>query len=1136
MARRSPLLLLLWLPAFALGARLLLNSPTSASAGVAELAIPEFLAEAAKGAAEIALNAAEAPPMEANTATNRRVATRIEGRIAYTDGAVPGGPVWVVAGKPRANWQWQRAARRLHAGLGANALAHGVADADGRFALEWTGEQTELYVAALAPTAATETPLRWSAADGTPLTLTLEPRAALIVELRAGAGFSEGSAPNFHKAGLRLQSSLQTPKEPTEGVANTRFDTIAWVDEAGRATFLAAPVNQNLEVAYEGNLAVAAMKSVPLLVSGEQRSLPMQLDAGAHLLGRVVDEAGAPIESAHVRARGELGMGAVGTLVSARTNKQGRFDLRLLSPTVTSIAITKQGYVRGQHDVGPALLHGSRRDLGDLVLEQGASLAGRVLDSDGRPAAGVAVLAHMNPTSQLQTGTTAGWSSDANAATTDAEGRFQLRGLAKGVHYDLTARRDTDGGFQLAVQEDMPDGETNLVLVLVPAPGAIGKVLDPNGHPVAGAEVRAKREETSAWPWEDELFYTPARTDAEGNFRLQMEKPGTFSIRAAAKGFAPSLTVSIAVPGDVPLELQLRRSLTVNGRVVDTTGDPVQGATVSKADAYTDRWIAFGSDIDFESAEMRSDADGRFQMLAPAGQLVLRAQHPEYAQGTNVVVDVQEDQEAHEVVIPLARGATVRGVLYEGGERAGAGVSVTASASRNPFGTTVSTDAAGEFVFERLAAGRWHLFSMGSKRFPADPTKPNFAQAFENMRTQMLVVEDGGEYQVELGSPPLDPVHVRGRVLCAEKPLAKGVLTFLPLRSKTASTRIASVDETGRYDVVLPEPGSYVMTVRNGDLDANGNPGTSLELHCEIPAAPSHALDFHLPGGVVRGHVRGPDRKAVARVLVTCVREDGLAVGTMGGGAYGSTSTDAEGHYEITMLAPGSYRVAVGGERHPAWSDGSPTAIHGMHTGVYIGKDEVREGVDFELVAPGEVHGQITDGDGKPVADSTVFARYASGVPVESMGSTRSDAVGNFRWRGLPPGEYTFHARAGNQVSAESAPVTVESGEVAELDLVLAIGAYLIVRVESAESLELAQGLVRVQLRDAKDRVTGETFSREDWGDRLSTERSFDEQRFGPLAPGSYRASATGPDGNRVERRVELSPGQERRLRLRLKD
>ena len=1142
MARRSPLLFLLLLPALALGALVWLDqnprAPESAAGMVAahadlEASVAE-LAEAAPIAEEAPQESASLD--DAATRTDRRVevATRIEGRITYDNGAMPGGEVLVLAGPTRASWQWERAARRIWAGLSSDALVHGFADAGGQFALDWTGSDTKLAVVALAPTASTETPVPWLAADGSPLTLTLEPRAALFVDVKAGAGFTGLDTPSF--VGTELLLSPVGPPRGRSSLGAAPSQRYAWgtVDERGRAALLAVTAGQDLELTYSGEAAATTRKAVPALAGGEQRSMTLDVCAGAQLLGRVVDDRGVPLAKVHVRA-GELAWGEVSghALSGVSTDAEGRFELLRVSPTDTHLQLSKKGHLELFHAIESEPVHGEQRDLGDLLLEAGTRIAGQVRHPDGRPAAGAEVSAHMDSPSKRPPGSSYHWDRDKNVTRADELGHFAFAGLPSGEHYNLLASLATDGKRTVARQEGVEDGEKDLVLVLAPAPAVHGRVLEPDGTPHARAHVTVEWHNGSGETWTGMMFPRSTRTDAHGNFRLEFEEPGEYLLVARSGGFAPSSQILTRAPTDVPVELRLRLPLTIRGRVVDAKGNAVAEATVNKVDMLEEALVLEGQAGRRGSATAKTDADGYFKIAQqPAGKLMLRARHPEHASSVDVAVDLQDHAPAAEVVLVLRQGARVRGVLYQKGERAGPNMSIMAQAGPAMDGRSTTTDEAGEFVFERLPAGRWQFSSFGAI---AEPTLADMALVLERLQLQMLELEEGGEYQLELGAPRANPVTVRGVVRRTGQPVSGGIVSFLPFAGGLEGLRIASLDSSGRYSVDLPEPGNYLVATSDTSVGSFDTPRSSVEMQREIPTVESHELDIDLPGGSIRGRVRGPDGRAMDRVLVTCSREDGLALGTMRGGGFGATKTDADGHYELTLLAPGTYRVTVGGDHSSRVREVS-TAARGLQTGVHLGKDESREGVDFDLVAPGEVRGQVRDGKGTPISAATIFARYASGVPVETMSYIQSDASGHFRWRGLAPGNYTFHARSGGLTSSESAPATVGTGDVAEVELVVGEGAYLFVRVEGMNEADLVDGHVRVDLRDSENRQVGGLFSQEDAVDLLSGDRSFDEQRFGPLPPGSYRASATGPDGKRVEKRVELSPGQERRLRLRLKD
>src|ERR1044071_2324051 len=77
-----------------------------------------------------------------------------------------------------------------------------------------------------------------------------------------------------------------------------------------------------------------------------------------------------------------------------------------------------------------------------------------------------------------------------------------------------------------------------------------GRVLDPAGASVAGAQVTAEARGRAA------VYY--ATTDQNGEFVLAVV-PGEYVVKVAAEGFAEtSQTVSLSQPGGASLEVTLR--------------------------------------------------------------------------------------------------------------------------------------------------------------------------------------------------------------------------------------------------------------------------------------------------------------------------------------------------------------------------------------------------------------------------------------------------------------------------------------------------------------------------------------------------------------------------------------------------
>ena len=109
-----------------------------------------------------------------------------------------------------------------------------------------------------------------------------------------------------------------------------------------------------------------------------------------------------------------------------------------------------------------------------------------------------------------------------------------------------------------------------------------GRVVDSKGRPVAGARVLASENEQLLYDFER----TPTATsDAEGRFRLPQVKPGPLFLFVRAKGPGPGYE-KMQVEGDTAAKvIRLGKPATFQGRVFDTSGNPMKGVLVS-ADSW----------------------------------------------------------------------------------------------------------------------------------------------------------------------------------------------------------------------------------------------------------------------------------------------------------------------------------------------------------------------------------------------------------------------------------------------------------------------------------------------------------------------------------------------------------------------
>ena len=229
---------------------------------------------------------------------------------------------------------------------------------------------------------------------------------------------------------------------------------------------------------------------------------------------------------------------------------------------------------------------------GDEATKGTGTIAGRVIDLDGRPVAGAKVWAgDRDPVAaRARTGTDGrfrlGPVSDERATTVWAED--EERGLAR-EHFEnvrVFAGRDTDLGD----------------VALAPGARLSGRVVDVKGQPVAGAQatILSQRLVLGHTLTLNGPKWTVQGGD-QGRFRTPALPVGLLDLTVTAPGKARRHRGPLVEPGRAAIDLgdvRLEDERPVTGVVVDQDSRPVAGATVVV-------------DADFDHPAT-SDANGRF--------------------------------------------------------------------------------------------------------------------------------------------------------------------------------------------------------------------------------------------------------------------------------------------------------------------------------------------------------------------------------------------------------------------------------------------------------------------------------------------------------------------------------------------
>lgn len=428
-----------------------------------------------------------------------------------------------------------------------------------------------------------------------------------------------------------------------------------WTDEEGR--FLFPPV------AAAGRMRIAARAegfATAVVEVGGLTEILVALDRSARIRGHVLDGAGSAVEGAWVvasdtsRARWPLPQSSRVT-----TAADGSFELVDVPPGRLLVEAGAPGFSTVEKELA-SVGAGRTVEKLELRLAPAAVVRGRVTHR-GEPVAGAEVglrrFADPHPMH----------------AVTDAEGRFAFENADPGRLF-LVARHPEKG--IAATERTLAATESSDVeLALESGMTLAGTVLDPDGRPVAGAElVVARSQQRTSLPGAlgevdpqafDALVFVRLVTDAEGRFSTPALASATASVRIASRnGFRPVHLQDVPLPED-DLVVRLERGARIAGRIRAADGAAWRG------NGGTVQAILVGG---YTNATATPE-DGRFVVDGLGeGEWDVSFRHPLDGESDTVRIRATEGRDAS-VTLSLSEGATVEGrVVSRGKPVAGARV------------------------------------------------------------------------------------------------------------------------------------------------------------------------------------------------------------------------------------------------------------------------------------------------------------------------------------------------------------------------------------------------------------------------------------------------------------------------------
>lgn len=828
---------------------------------------------------------------------------------------------------------------------------------------------------------------------------------------------------------------------------------------------------------------------------------------------------------------------------SRLTDAAGVFVWEHLRPGAYELRLDAPGYLPYARDV--AVGDGQTVDLGQIALDKGNLVRGRVVTGRKEPVAGAVVAAQPESGNQMQVIMSAvGYATGRTRAVTDARGEFALSGLARSAAmFRVVASHQrfgvgTAGGVR-------PDGEPVEIVLEEPWTLAGRVVRASDKQPVAGAEVYGGGAEArtdldglfvlapvvpDANPL---LFRSFAQQGVEGRRRraeavgraesqappeLPPQARGEPTVRlfARAEGLSPRERFLTEKDMEREIVLELRDEIRVEGIVRSPEGEPKAGVFVRLVPG---QMPPIGGLEMLTLGVALSNAEGLFSFGQLRGPFELRvaASFPGYATVQSEPFWIGRDSPPPFIELQLGPGGAVTGIVTNARDRAplpGVKLRLHAAQERGEAGRVgvflsmfgipeagdvAYSDAEGRFGYHDVTPGEYMVTASagaGITRSVKVEVPPN------EVAEAAIELEVGGTISgvvVDAAGAPVSFASVRL--------LDAGNSSLVSLqRALGGSTARQSTDAAGVFEFAQVRHGTYSLVAEKQGY------------------APREVGNVHVDDDAVRvvleaeGSIAGGVRRAGTGEIVTAfqVRIDRTEKGWNSPLKTPRAVDDPDGLFWYEGLAAGSYLVAVR-------ADGAAPAT--VPVTVESGRQSVVE-VLLEIAC--SVTGTVVLEDGEtPVARARValvaarsegatsaaeaFGGYIEGRMNEIAASTNNE--GAFTLNNLPPGELELEATH-NVYRPSRAAVTVTAGERGTCTIVMREGFSLSGTLYDFEGVPEPERAILVEGPDNIQKVT-----------RSGRDGGFS---FSGLKAGKYRLWCPTPDLSRELPPQEIEIAEDR--------
>jgi protocatechuate 3,4-dioxygenase beta subunit len=467
----------------------------------------------------------------------------------------------------------------------------------------------------------------------------------------------------------------------------------------------------------------------------------------------------------------------------------GNFKLEGLEPGKYTLIATLSGKAPARV-AGLEVRSEDVADAGTVLLEEGLSLRGRVLDAkDDSPIPGAAVSVD-EPQGMMRFSM---GEVSAHATMSDAQGGFEVTGLETKTYEVAVGHPDF---ARAATRAEAKEGAPEVVVRLSRGGTLTGTVRDAQKLPVPNASVMVMQgmggsPQTTA-------------TGEDGVYKLERLTPGSYRVLRLPAGNRVAITIGpgmksadIKEGGVTVLDFDDAAKIVLTGRVL--RGDqPVGNAML----------IFLAGTGDGPSTEMKqtnAESDGRFQIgLDKPGPYTVTVQGmADHMSRSTVKIDVPDQPQVAQDVILSGGGiaGTVTGPDNQPVTNATLRATQEGTSSPGRMGGSGSqTKPDGSYTIDGLEPGTYKVRAMAPGKKPAEGTA--------------TVSAEGGVARLDLRLEP--GRSLRGRVVDPQRNGLQGATVMAAPAGAMDAPTWGSTDINGAFEIVAPSDGPMDVTALPG--------------------------------------------------------------------------------------------------------------------------------------------------------------------------------------------------------------------------------------------------------------------------------------------------------------------------------